>query len=87
MPKGLVPPLPNCLPSDFRRRDNIKNGFEELERIVPHAGRLDGEKLSQASVLFDAGNHIKRVTRESADLADQIQAVKSEMDQLNSQIE
>ena len=41
----------------------------------------------QASVLFDAGNYIKRVTRESADLAAQIQAVKSEMDQLNSEIE
>ena len=49
--------------------------------------RLDGEKLSQASVLFDAGNYIKRVTRESADLAAEIQAVKNEMDELNSQIE
>ena len=109
MPKGIMTP-PNYLPSDYRRRDNIKNGFEELERIVPHAGRLDGEKLSQAShwsindliqliysllksisfqasVLFDAGNHIKRVTRESAELAREIQAVKSEMERLNAQIE
>ena len=41
--------FPSYLPSDYRRRDNIKNGFEELERLVPHEGRLDGEKLSQAS--------------------------------------
>ena len=47
-PRGTMTP-PNYLPSDFRRRDNIKAGFEELQRIVPHTGRLDGEKLSQAS--------------------------------------
>ena len=47
-PRGTMTP-PNYLPSDFRRRDNIKAGFEELERIVPHTGRLDGEKLSQVS--------------------------------------
>ena len=84
---GPGAPMPSYLPSDYRRRDNIKNGFEELERIVPHAGRLDGEKLSQASVLFDAGNYVKRVTRENADLAAQIEAVKKEMEDLNSQIE
>ena len=38
-------------------------------------------------MLFDAGNYVKRVTRENADLAAQIEAVKKEMEDLNSQIE
>ena len=54
---GPGAPMPSYLPSDYRRRDNIKNGFEELERIVPHAGRLDGEKLSQASSGWTSRSH------------------------------
>eukprot|EP00095_Tigriopus_kingsejongensis_P008103 maker-scaffold590_size129399-snap-gene-0.36 protein:Tk08103 transcript:maker-scaffold590_size129399-snap-gene-0.36-mRNA-1 annotation:"hypothetical protein CAPTEDRAFT_219042" len=73
--------------AENKRRDSIKCGLEDLQRMLPHIGKPEEEKMSQASVLFEAGKFINQVKGDDAKVSDEIEAVKKQIDDLNNEIE
>ncbi|TRY61611.1 hypothetical protein TCAL_03204 [Tigriopus californicus] len=73
--------------AENKRRDSIKCGLDDLQRMLPHIGTPEEEKISQASVLYEAGKYIHQVKGDDAKISIEIEAVKKEIDDLNNQIE
>lgn len=73
--------------TESKRRDSIKSGLEELQRILPHFGPPEEEKISQATILFEAGKYIKSLKHSQAEGTDLLANVRADIDELNKQIE
>ena len=71
-------------PAEWRRRDSIKNGLDELQRLL---GRAEDDKMSQASVLQEGGKHIRTLRADGNKLTAEIEAVRKKRDQLHNEIE
>ncbi|XP_040569196.1 uncharacterized protein [Lepeophtheirus salmonis] len=85
-------PLPNSISgshssTENRRRDSIKQGLDELQRVLPHLGSPEEEKISQASILYEAGKFIKDSQAFNNKTTDHICSLKEEIEKLNREIE
>ena len=73
--------------SETKRRDSIKSGLEELQRVLPQFGSPEEEKISQATILVEAAKYLKSLKEAQEDGASSLESTQGEIEELNKQIE
>lgn len=73
--------------SETKRRDSIKNGLEELQRVLPQFGSPEEEKISQATILSEAAKYLKSLKEAQDDGATSLESTQRDIEELNKQIE
>ncbi|CAG7720771.1 unnamed protein product, partial [Allacma fusca] len=72
--------------AEQKRRCNIKNGFDMLHSLIPQLSHNPNAKVSKAAMLQKGAEYIRQLKLERAQLKEEIEAHRQEVDALNSAI-
>lgn len=72
--------------AEQKRRCNIKNGFDTLHHLVPSLGQNPNGKVSKAAMLQKAGEYIKQLKGERAQLQEEAILLRKQIESLNQAI-
>jgi len=72
--------------AEQKRRGNIKHGFDHLQSLVINLSAYPSGKVSKATVLEKSIEYIQRMHQEREGREREIEALKQEMEELNTAI-
>jgi len=73
--------------SETKRRDTIKVGLEDLQRVLPQFGTPEEEKISQATILSEAAKYLKSLKQAQNDSSTSVESLQKSIENLNQEIE
>lgn len=73
--------------TESKRRDSIKCGLEELQRVLPQFGSPEEEKISQATVLCEAAKYLKSLKQGKSETSSSLEQISHEIEEMNREIE
>lgn len=72
--------------AEQKRRCNIKGGFDMLHTLVPSLAQSPNSKISKAAMLHKAGEYIIQLRAERAQLQDEAELLRKQIESLNQAI-
>ncbi|CAK8692937.1 unnamed protein product [Clavelina lepadiformis] len=69
--------------AEQKRRFNIKMGFSRLQKLLPGGNSQTTAKLSKATLMNKAAQHIKLLQTERTKVAEELQSLKQDLKNLN----
>jgi len=73
--------------SESKRRDSIKSGLEELQRTLPQFGTPEEEKISHATILYEAAKYLKSLKQSQDGSGVNLETVSHEIKEMQVEIE
>eukprot|EP01137_Pigoraptor_chileana_P023836 Opistho-2@90808 len=68
--------------AEQKRRNNIKEGFDQLQHMIPACKKAPSSKFSKATVLRKAVDYIAHMIREKSTLVEEVNRLRKEVCQL-----
>jgi len=73
--------------SESKRRDSIKSGLEELQRTLPQFGTPEEEKISHATILYEAAKYLKSLKQAQDGSGVNLENISHEIEEMETEIE